>query len=300
MSNSIPLPALDGSNPLALLSALGTLRLLTNSCPNDPPRLHWVQDGSWQPVLTNPPCTQEELPGHLLASPRARAADFVTALGKNLTIEPGTLKNFILDPKQSPEVAAFAPGFGSEAIEGKRGEIQRTDLCFITGSGHQDFLGTAAKLDELVTAELLRAALFGPWEREKGNSFRWDPDDAAEYALQWGDPSKGGASAVWGANWLAFHALPCLPTQPVSSTQLRTTAFRRVRGEDPEFRWPIWTHALSLDAVRSLLSLAAIQSESPETASLAAMGVPCIFGARRIRIGQGANFKVSFRPAVAL
>lgn len=301
MKNSIRLSALDGSNPLAFLAALGTLRLLTNSRPASLPRLSWLQDGLWQPEVTNAPCAAEDLAEFLLSCPRARAAEFVSAVGKNLTVEPVVLRAFNCSAVSDAELAGFAAAFGCEAIEGKRGEIQRTDFCFITGSGHQDFLGTAARLDELVTAERLRAALFGPWAREKGNSFRWDPDDAAEYALQWGDPSRGGASAVWAANWLAFHALPCLPTQPTSSSQLRTTAFRRVRGEDPEFRWPIWAHALSLQAVRALLASSALQGgERPDAVSLAGMGVPCVFGARRIRIGQGANFKVSFRPAVAL
>ncbi|MGH7040802.1 MAG: type I-G CRISPR-associated protein, Cas3-extension family, partial [Acetobacteraceae bacterium] len=232
MNPDIRFGALDGSNPLAFLAALGALRLLTRGCAASPPRIRWVQDGYWHPEVSNAPCRADEIPGVLLGSAPVRGVDLTAELGKNLTVTRDVLKQFSEKAQRDRTLAGFAAAFGCEAIEGKREQVQRTDFCFITGSGHQDFLGTAAKLDELVTEAHLKTTLFGPWVRDevKGASFRWDPDDAAEYALQFKDPSKVGSSSVVGANWLAFQALPCFSTQPCSATQLRTTGFRRERG----------------------------------------------------------------------
>ena len=50
MSDSILLKGLDGSNPLAFLAALGTLRTLTVALPDETVRMSWEQaDGAWRP-----------------------------------------------------------------------------------------------------------------------------------------------------------------------------------------------------------------------------------------------------------
>ena len=46
---SLALPGLDGSNPLAFLAALGTLRLANGLFPGT--KLHWEFDNGWRPVL---------------------------------------------------------------------------------------------------------------------------------------------------------------------------------------------------------------------------------------------------------
>ena len=196
--------------------------------------------------------------------------------------------------------ADFVAAFGSDVIEDRdKDRIAYTDLCFITGSGHQHFLGTARGLAESSGAAHLSEALFGPWRySDKGLSMRWDPDDAKEYALRWRDPSIGGASSVWGANRLAFEALPLFPTVP-KGKGLRTTGFRR-HDRLHEFTWPLWTQSATMDTVRSLLSLCALQEVAPDRVQLQSMGVGEVFRVQRVRIGQRANFKVSFRPARAV
>jgi hypothetical protein len=127
---------------------------------------------------------------------------------------------------------------------------------------------------------------------------RWDPEDAKEYALRWRDPSVGGAYSVWGANRLAFEALPLFPIMP-AETGPRTTGFRTLNRAH-EFTWPIWTQKVSVDTVRSLIGLRELGNEIPDRALLRPMGIEDVFRAQRIRIGQGANYKVSFRPARAV
>ena len=92
-------------------------------------------------------------------------------------------------------------------------------------------------------------------------------------------------------NRLRIEALPLFPVQPTASG-LATTGFTK-----DDFTWPIWTEPVSCPTVRALLSLAEIQEPTPDRQLLTAMGIAEVFRSRRVRIGQGANFKVSFRPS---
>jgi hypothetical protein len=300
------LTALDGSNPLAFLASIGTLRLAHLGAPTSNPRLSWTRiEGVWRPQIETAASDEKEFCAQLEKGPWAPIDEF-SLLGSNLTVPPET---FLLFVKRSYELlqdahsnnsrtADFAVAFGCEACSSsKTKRIEYTDLCFITGSGHQDFLGTAAELARSTTTEHLRDALFGSWRRERGLSMRWDPADISEYALQWANPSTEGASAVRGACRLAFEALPCFPTMPVGG-KLATTGFHKRNG-NTEFTWPIWHDSLNLDCVRSLLAWQGLQDDDlPDRRQHAlGMGIGQIFRADRVRIGQGANFKVSFRPA---
>jgi hypothetical protein len=304
VSEGILLRAIDGSNPLAFLAAIGTLRLLHLGNPGGTIRMQWeCRSGFWRPRLMGLQTSEERLCEALVRAPWAPVKEF-DRIGKNLTVSVEQFVPFISEARRNAtqhdrRTADFAAAFGSEAREDKkRGRIEYTDLCFITGSGHQDFLGTIAGLANCVTTEHIRDALFGEWRAERGFSMRWDPSDAAEYALRWDDPSPRGAWAVWGANRLAVEALPCFPAMPVRA-RLQTTGFRRHSGLH-EFTWPIWSQSVRLDTVRSLMSLGELQEDTPRRDVLRAMGVEEVYRAQRVRIGQGANFKVSFRPARAV
>ena len=303
MSATLVLRALDGSSPLAFLAALGTLRLAHLSKPGAGLRMGWERRGGfWRPKLSGLDGNEEELCELLMQAPWAPIEKF-RPLGRNLTVASKVFQPFVREAhrvatRQDRRAADFAAAFGSEVCEDKkRDRIEYTDLCFITGSGHQDFLGTMDGLARSVTAAHIRDALFGNWRAERGLSMRWDPSDAAEYALRWEDPSSKGAFAVWGANRLAAEALPCFPAVPANG-RLQTTGFRFDRDSRwDEFTWPIWTPLAGFEVVRSLMSLAELQKDEPEREMLRAMGIEEIYRAQRVRIGQGANFKVSFRPA---
>jgi hypothetical protein len=297
MSKPFLLRGIDGSNPLGFLAAVGTLRMLGGE------RLGWsIEEGTWRPSLTVAETGGEEDLCQRLAQRAHLAPPGILTLGKNLTVTPEVFCTYADQAAQllsagDARAAEYAAAFGSEVcVDQKKNRIEYTNLSFITGSGHQDFVTTALKLSESMNAEHIREALFGPWEyKDKSLSFRWDPADAAEYALSASDPSKDGAWTVWGVNRLAFEALPLLPVQPTRGG-LRTTGFWEERYPE-EFTWPIWHAKLDADTVRSLLSLNEIQEESPSRPKLQAMGIAEVFRSPRVRIGQGANFKVSFRPA---
>ncbi len=305
MSTGIVLKALDGSNPLAFLAAVGTLRLLHLETDGKV-TMRWVRDGVWRPEILGFGGTDEVLCGQLQnAAFRYLPLTAFTHLGKNITVSKPVFAGFTGIASERVRtgdrtIADFAVAFGSEICEQEGKErIEYTDFCFITGSGHQHFLETMRDLVNCVRSEHLQYALFGPWTPLKGCSMRWDPADAAEYVFRWGNPSTDGASSVWGANLLAAHALPLFPAFPVKDG-LRTTGFREgKRGRWPAFSWPVWTDAVGMDAVRSLLSLRSLLSEEDEIdhQRLRALGIAEVYRAPRVRIGQGANFKVSFRPA---
>jgi len=304
MSDGVLLCALDGSNPLAFLAALGTLRLLHLSEPDAAVRMCWQRSGGfWRPELSGLDTDEDGLCGLLMKAPWAPAERF-EQIGKNINVPREKFGTFVEEAqreatRQDRRAADFAAAFGCEVCEDKKkGRIEYTELCFITGSGHQDFLGTISALATSVTAAHIGDALFGSWRAEKGLSMRWDPSDAAEYALRWDDPGPKGAWAVWGANRLAAEALPCFPTMP-SKRGLQTTGFNAHNRRD-EFTWPIWDHFVSFDTVRSLLSLGELGENVPRRDVLRAMGIDEVYRAQRVRIGQGANFKVSFRPARAV
>lgn len=292
------LTGVDGSNPLAYLAALGAHRLLSGLDPGF--RMRWVLDGVWRPLIPDG-YSQESLCDLLMNAQGAPTTAF-EMVGKNITVRSERFREFAWMAAESASsfdrrAADFAASFGNEVcVEDKKDRIQYTSLCFITGSGHQDFLDTMRKLAEKVEADHLRRALFEEWDySDDGLSMRWDPAEAREYALRWNDPGPEGATTVWGANRLAIEALPLFPTQP-SRSGLRTTGFRKAKYAD-EFTWPIWTQPAGCETVRSLLGLGELEQDSPDRRMLAAMGVEEVFRAQRVRIGTGANFKVSFRPA---
>jgi hypothetical protein len=311
--SGLVLGGIEGSNPLGFLAALGTLRLCDAMWPERPVRMRWVRSGGWRPELLGLPVDDDAaLCRALQAEARWAPLEPFRGLGENLTVKPEVFSGVVRAQAATASpgdrrAADFAAAFGCEIFEDeKRGRIPFTDLCFITGSGHQDFLGTARGLERECQPEHLQEALFGPWRyADRSLSLRWDPEDAKEYALQWENPSTVGVTSVWGANRLAFEALPLLPAMP-GDRGLRTTGFATL-DRAHEFTWPIWTQAAGCGTVRSLLACRDLQVDPSDEeeqerarARLRAMGVEEAFRAQRIRIGQGANFKVSFRPARAV
>ena len=298
--NGVVLSGIDGSNPLGFLAALGAVRLLGARFLGL--RLCWRHETVWRAVLTGlPDISQEEISEMIHDAPAIPVDIASSLLGKNLTVAPKVFADFVQRSvkelqRNDRRAADFAAAFGSEVCpEAKKNRVQHTSFCFITGSGHQDFIETAASLLKLVTREHIRIALFGPWRYENGWSMRWDPADAREYALRWDNPGPEGVRAVWGANRLALEALPLFPTYPKESG-LVTTGFREHKPWN-EFTWPLWVMPVSCDTVRSLVALRDLQEDNPDRVSLRARGIEEIFRVQRVRIGSGTNFKVSFRPA---
>ncbi len=314
-SNDLLLPALDGSNPLAFLTALGTLRGLTIAWPERRVRLSWKPRDTWRPSLYVDDCVldEEQVLDGLGRFIETRPGHEVLKIGDNLTIPSDKFRVHARDAAETASAslsgragADFIAAFGCDAITRPEGQykdqVQDTALRTMSGTGHQHFLRTMRELAEKVDREKLSRCLFSPWERQDPQlSLRWDPEDDRRYALRWRNPSddkvsakgeKSGAPTEWGANRLAYEALPLFPVMPVGRS-VRTIGFSGSNSRDTSWTWPIWDVPAGLDTVRSLLALRMLQESNPDRRELAAMGIKQVFKSRRITTGQYRNFTPS-------
>lgn len=231
------------------------------------------------------------------------------ALGANIDCDAGGFRDLV------QPLLASADGVGREATDmlaaftsdaclhdslnkRKEGKLAPTPFAFITGGGHQDFLGTVRQLLALVEPDRIGSTLFDPWRySDDGLSMRWDPAEDRRYALMDRDPtaSDNKPRTVWMANLLAYRSLALFTAAP-HRYRLATTGWSRQNG-DEVFSWPLWDNPVGPDTVRSLLLSPEVHQQAPDRAALRAMGVQAIFRSRRIRVGEGANFKTNFSPA---
>ena len=312
-NSGLLLSGLDGANPLAFLAALGTLRGLTLAWPERSVCLSWTLPDTWRPCLHvdgDTPGEEETLDG-LEAFMQMRPGHEALEIGDNLTVPTANFRtharNAALAASPSPKgrsTVDFMAAFGCDLVESadRKGQIQDTGLRTMSGTGHQHFLKTMRDLAEKAGRSKLQQCLFGSWERKDPQlSLRWDPEDDRRYALQWKNPSddkvsvkgeKSGAPTEWGANRLAFEALPLFPVMPVLRG-VQTTGFSGTRSRNTFWTWPIWDVPVGLDTLRSLLALPELQSRTIDHERLGAMGIRQVFKSRRITIGQYRNFTPS-------
>jgi hypothetical protein len=312
--NKLILTGLDGSNPLAFLAALGTLRLLSLARGESDFRLSWESsDGRSRAVLhSSRPMDRDEVLQSLdVALSQSKNHHLrLAALGDDLSIAPDRFRHVACSEtatgwKDRP-VADFLAAFGCDATANERGDvIQDTAFRTMAGAGHQHFLGFMRNIGDATTSDHLLKTLFADWEYDdpvEKLTLRWDPCDDTRYALQWrnpsGDPQRRKGGNMLGANRLAIEALPLFPTAPVGR-HLATTGFRGRRSRDTFWTWPIWNPPASLDVVRSLVSLQELQEPEIKPVArqtLLGYGIIEIYRVQRLTIGKVRNFS----PSVSL
>src|SRR5690606_24341235 len=113
-------------------------------------------------------------------------------LGKNLSVPPSKFAEHAKNAALSGDRrwADYVASFGSEVLRHEKlDRIDYTELCFVSGSGHQHYLKTMSKLVDAVQRCHLESALFDAWDyKDQRLSLRWDPADAKEHAYQWTAP----------------------------------------------------------------------------------------------------------------
>lgn len=296
------LPGIDGANPLGFLAALGTLRTLDGAWPERNVRLSWRQHaGAWRPVLHLPHLVSSSDLAHVLhaclcADP---GSNLHLNLGLNLTVPPERFAQHAELVVQCGQrrCADYVASFGSEFLHHETlDRIDYTELCMVSGSGHQHYLGTMAQLAKVVTPSHIERTLFSPWDySDERLSLRWDPADAREHAYQWKEPGNETTTTMWGANLLAAEGISlflCCPTKAGKGT-----VGVEGRGTSATLTWPIWDSQISFEVTRSLLAQSGNVSSSEATR---AMGIQVMYRSRKIKLGEGANFKWSLSPAAAV
>lgn len=299
MTNTITLTGLRGDNPLAYLAALGTLRVLALANPGNPPRMSWrTKSGAWRPVLhCNRDSNADALAAAVDGALREHCGPEPLQFADNTCIDPAVFRCFAkcaADTATSRDrrLADFAAAFGCEALKDNQGRVQDTALRTMSGAGHQHFLKFARNIRSACTRDHIKRDLFETWQYcdpVQNHTLRLDPLDGARYALRWsdpsGDPSRQQRGSVYGANRLAIEAFPlfaCVPRRGV----VRTVGFVDDKSNGIRLRWPIWAPPISLDTVRSLLTLPADTSNGAQTQALRARGVVGYFESRRLTVGK--------------
>lgn len=289
----ILLRGLDGSNPLAFLGALGTLRTLSHALPAQRVTMSWTDAGTgWRPVVAFGVGADEQRLIDLLDNQLKSAADRPAfAIGDNLNLPQQSFRSHVQRAAEratdaaSPdrEDADFLAAFGCEACVDDNGTIEDTELRTMSGGGHQHFLKFFRNLVAETSGSHLRRALLMNWDYAddgRNLNLRWDPADDRRYAMRWSDPSADPIKTMRGANRLAIEALPLLPTMP-TMLGLKTTCFRGSTARDTCFVWPIWTTTITVDVVRSLLGFTiALETSPPATRRQTA--VAAMYSSQRI------------------
>jgi hypothetical protein len=312
---SLRLTGLDGSNPLAFLAAVGLLRVLDHRAGlgrSPRPRLSWIEEGYWCPVLhgevdveaviravLEDKETWSDDPALLLAYNEAGEALVDPRVHRHATRDlkpkPAAMRRFLeaiaaraeqpLDPNArlaAGRTMSMAAAYGSELVQDNNGNTKPTAFHFT--AGQQRFLDAVARLREGVADEHVREALLGPWTGASHlPSMSWDATVARLYALRAGDPSKERRGSVPGADWLAYIGLGFTIATPVRG-QLRTTG---IAGgwKNSVFTWPLWTRPASMPVVRSLLATADLDTLDSQARNSRGIGV--VFQSGIVRSDQG-------------
>ncbi|MGA2742658.1 MAG: hypothetical protein ABSG65_35120 [Bryobacteraceae bacterium] len=299
--HEIELIGLDGSNLLAYLAALGTLRVLTLAGSGGNVRMSWVDHQGWHPVVHHNIARKAE---ELLAilEKRICGEESINAawkIGEDLTLSCSDFGGHMREAAMAAtitrrETVDFLSAFGSDVYgAGSKKELMSdTEFRTMSGAGHQHFLGFMTKLAKATNFGHLRRALFQEWDyADDGPSLRWDPADYRPHALRAVDPSKDPIKTMRGANRLAIEALPLFPTAP-QARRIRTVAFND-GDAGTGITWPIWDDRLELGTVASLLAASEIQNSA--SGDSLRPGIRQIFRAGRFTDGKYRNF----RPAKA-
>lgn len=274
--NDVKLPALAGDSPLAILAAIGTLRL-ARGWIDEAARLSWDQQ-DWCPVLSSSLASVDELAEQL--------AEIVVDMPEKVVV-PGGPACFP-PPGAAPDKLRVAQGelwglarnltTGASSVEAatvrswlaslvtdlvmdnqKRGAISQ----FVASAGKQSMATMLEKPLEAVRAEpdRVRQALVG-WRRVPGVTGEY-----LDHRAIWDSSDDGRGKAemrgVPGATWLALMSYP-LWTTTAAGSRTRTSGWHTVRQgrrSVEELRLPLWRAPLGPDAVRALVEHPALDGE---------------------------------------
>ncbi len=307
-SFALPLPGLDGSNPLGFLAALGTLVVCEQlaKCANAPEwlkgevRLSWGHGSSLQmPVLHLPgPSPNPEEFSTSLAASLAKSIELHSAAMVVSMLENGFRKDSARD---------FAPlgRFARTATADVRAKLDWINALSCESLIDEDSPLQTVRCDYLprnirsvlakVTPNHLLRALFQTWDYGdplEMQSLRWEPAEDRRHAYQWhmpnGDPTKKKRGGMLGANRLAFEAWPLFPCFP-KGDRVATRGFTGSGMFDTFWTWPLWSSPWTSDTIAGLLALPELQSAPVKVDELRGRGIAAAFRSQRILVGKTPN-----------
>lgn len=289
--NEVPLPALEGTNPLGFLAALGVLDILARTgCEA---RLRWTNELVPHAVVSGVDSLDSIL--YMLDSDRLDWAEStVLKFPKNWPLADVKPVDMVLRAWFRAMSETHTRRVDSDllcaivaegAFDGK-GNAKPTHLHFT--AGQQQFLEMVRALASGVDIDRLHEGICGPWAYDSNlPSLSWDVRGERIYAVRATDPSKDKRFGVPGADWLAFRGLVFYPVKSVNGS-LRTTACDW-EWKRSAFRWPLWSVLCTCDVARSIVADPALVSRGAalEPHDLAARGIISVLQAPIRRTDQG-------------
>jgi hypothetical protein len=261
----VALPALEGTNPLGFLAALGVVDALASENPDA--KLRWTDELVPHAVIGG--ITNLDLLLDALDRDREHWQDSAVLNWP----EGAPLPDAKPREQALREWFEAAAGYrdhraGSDLLcalvaEGaldRSGKAKPTHLHFT--AGRQQFLNMVRELAAEVDRERLREAVRGPWRYDSRlPSLSWDARGERIYAIRAVNPANEKRPSVPGADWLAFRGLIFYPVTRASNGSLRTPAC------DPQwkrsaFRWPLWTVSATRNVIKSLVADQTLVSQS--------------------------------------
>lgn len=305
---SLILNGLDGSNPLAFLAAIGTLRILTlvSETADSPDWLgtevtmNWVPNGvAWRPVLHT----------SALRSPTPEA--MLQTLSSSLSQDFANHPLALFGSREGLREWMVAQVTAASVVNRERGVNWLSALCSdlapdatsqLQTVRRDYFLGNLKNIIVNTTPSHLKRTLFSSWDYGdplNNQSLHIDPTEDRRHALQWhqpsGDPTRNRRGGMLGANRLAIEAFPLFQSL-ASGEKLSTKGFVGQTVYNTRWTWPIWSCPIGIDGVNLLLGLTDIQAEYPDLQLLRARGIASVFRCRRILVEKTPNFT----PAIAV
>lgn len=289
----ILLSALEGTNPLGFLAALGVLDAVSATIPGV--TLRWTDDLVPHAVIGAPGDIGQLL--DMLDKDREQWAGSPVlrfpADGQPLAdAKPGGRQlrqwfEHVGDRNRHRADSDLLCALVAEDAFDNNGRAKPTHLHFT--AGQQKFLSMVRELAAAVDRDRLQEAICGPWRYDSPlPSLSWDSRGERLYAVRAVNPSNEKRLGVPGADWLAFRGLVFYPVTRTSRGSLRTTACD-AEWKNSAFRWPIWLRPAIRHVVRSLVADPSLVSRPPRAtpADLAGRGIASIRQASIRRSDQG-------------
>lgn len=287
----VSLPALEGTNPLGFLAALGVLDAL--GCVGREVVLRWT----------------DELVPHAVIGGIGNEDDLVAALDyereawndslvlgyparsplRDAKPDRSTLRDWYeeaLTHSDARGVDMLCALVAEGALDGN-GNAKPTHLHFT--AGQQRFLEMVRTLGVNVDQDRLREALYGPWAYDSPlPTLAWDVARGERvYAIRATNPSGEKRLGVPGADWLAFRGLVFYPVYAYRGS-LRTTGCN-AEWKRSAWRWPLWSVFTTRAVARSLVADPRVVAKDAmlRRDELTSRGLLCVLEAPIRRTDQG-------------
>lgn len=285
------LPALEGTNPLGFIAALGVLDSMARA--DCEATLRWTDDLVPQAVLGHADDLDEVL--DVLDHDRLSWAEsLVLRFPRQSPLQDAKPDDSLLRGWYESVFATvdrtadadFLCAIVAEGAFDRSKNAKPTHLHFT--AGQQQFLEMVRTLAADVDRQRLREAISGPWAYDSSlPSLSWDVRGERIYAVRATNPSKEKRLGVPGADWLAFRGLLFYPVSYIGGS-LRTTACDK-DWKHSAFRWPLWSVSATRDVVRSLVADSTLVSQGATLRSrdFAGRGVLCVLQSPIRRTDQG-------------